>query len=75
MPRLWLRAAASRGGSNVTDLEYPSCSLSSRIVNKASTLFLCLLASWPSGKKLFSPLAATCGQCCHRRIRLTSTWL
>ena len=39
--------------------------LNSRIANKAPTLFLCLLAGWPSGKKLFSPLAAARGQCRH----------
>jgi hypothetical protein len=33
----------------VTDRSIASCSLSSRIANKAPTLFLCLLARWPSG--------------------------
>jgi hypothetical protein len=51
-----------------------SYSLSSRIANKASTLFLCLLAGWPSGKSHSHRSAAARGQCRHKEERKASAF-
>jgi hypothetical protein len=73
VPELWLRAAASKGRGNVTDLRIASRSLNSRITNKASVLLLCLFG--PDGRvvKVFAPLRLAFGQRCHN-IKLLVTF-